>query len=208
MMKRQTIRTLGLITLGILILNGCATYTQTGAATGALGGAGLGAILGGAIGGGRGALIGAGIGAVTGGIAGAAVGQYLDQQERTRVESVSNLDYTPTKGNMLVVSGADVTPPVAKPGDEVRIKVQYDVLAPDAQAQIPVTETWVFMFNNQPYGEPITRPTRYVGQGGHSSTYKFMVPSNYPPGEYQVRVEINNGTMTQSVEARFSIRAG
>jgi hypothetical protein len=45
----------------------------------------------------------------------------------------------------LIVEWAEVVPAVAKPGDEVRVKVRYSVLAPNPQATIPVTETWLFL---------------------------------------------------------------
>lgn len=72
-------------------------------------------------------------------------------------------------------------PAVAKPGDEVRVKVRYSVLAPDPHATIPITETWLFTFKNQPVGEPIRKPMQYKAQGGYSSTYKFKVTPDFPP---------------------------
>ncbi len=118
-------------------------------------------------------------------------------------------DYTPTQGNLLLVKGPEVMPSVARPGDEVQIKVWYTVLAPDPQAKVPVMETWVFKINNQQVGDPIVRPMQEKAQGEYSSTYKFTVPRNVPPGvyQYEVLVTISNGTMTQSVAKSFSIQA-
>jgi hypothetical protein len=81
----------------------------------------------------------------------------------------------------LIKEGAEVMPAVAKPGDEVRVKVRYSVLAPDPHATIPITETWLFTFKNQPVGEPIRKPMQYKAQGGYSSTYKFKVTPDFPP---------------------------
>jgi len=192
-----------------MILGGCATYTQTGALVGGATGAGIGAGIGAAVGGRGGALIGALIGGAVGTAAGAAIGQHYDKLERTRAEAVAYTDYTPTKGNLLLVERAEVIPSVARPGDEVQIKVWYSVLAPDPQTKVPVTETWVFKVNNQQVGDPIVRPTQEKVQGGYSSTYKFTVPRNVTPGvyQYEVLVTISNGTMTQSVAKSFSIQA-
>ena len=98
-----------------------------------------------------------------------------------------------------------MVPAVAKPGDEVCVKVRYSVLAPDPQATIPVTETWLFLFKNQPVEEPIRKPKENKAQGGYSSTYRLKVTLDFPRGTYQVLVTIGNGTTTQSIGKNFSI---
>jgi hypothetical protein len=127
------------------------------------------------------------------------------QLERSRAEVVAYSRYTPNQGNRLIVEGAEVVPAVAKPGDEVRVKVRYSVLAPDPQAMIPVTETWLFKFKNQPIGESIRKPLQYKAQGGYSSTYKFNVTPDFSPGNYHVLVTISNGKTSQSIGKSFSI---
>ncbi len=187
--------------------SGCATHAQTGAAVGGVTGAGAGAAIGAAAGGGRGALFGALIGGVVGTITGAAIGKHFDDQvERTRAQSVSYVDYTPGQGNVLRVTGTEATPPVVKPGDEVRIKVTYDVLASDPRSAVQVSETWVVMHKNEQVGDPIVRPNQYKPQGGHSSTLKFAVNKDFLPGEYQVHVTVTNGVLSQSVQSQFSIQ--
>ena len=103
------------------------------------------------------------------------------------------------------MEGAEVVPSVARSGDEVRVKVQYSVLAPDPQATVPVSETWQFRFKNQPVGEPIRKPMQYKAQGGYSSTYKFNVTPDFPPGNYHVLVTISNGKASRSIGRNFSI---
>ena len=103
------------------------------------------------------------------------------------------------------MKGTEVVPAVARPGDEVRVKVRYSVLAPDPQTTIPVTETWLFLFRNQPVGEPIRKPKENKAQGGYSSTYKFKITPDFPRGTYQVLVTISNGTTSRSIGKNFSI---
>jgi hypothetical protein len=106
---------------------------------------------------------------------------------------------------VLIVEAAEVIPEVARFGDEVRVKLWYSVLAPDPWALIPVTETWQFKFKDQPVGKPIRRPMQYKAQGTYSSTYKFAITSDFPPGNYQVLVTISNGKTSRSIGRKFSI---
>lgn len=183
-----------------MTFSGCATSSQTGATAGGLGGAEIRAAIDKAAGGGGliETLIGKAVSAL-------AEGVIAPQLERSRVEAVTHSHYTPQQGHRLIVEGAEVVPAVAKPGDEVRVKVRYSVLAPNPQATIPVTETWLFKFKNQPVGEPIRKPIQYKAQGGYSSTYKFKVTPDFPPGTYQVLVTISNGKTSRSIGKNFSI---
>jgi outer membrane protein OmpA-like peptidoglycan-associated protein len=80
-----TIRTRPAHLLAVLLLAGCATKTQTGAAVGAAGGA----VVGGAIGSAAGSTTkGAIIGAVVGGVAGAYIGSRMDRQARELEQSI------------------------------------------------------------------------------------------------------------------------
>jgi hypothetical protein len=189
-----------LVALGGMTLTGCATSSRTGAAVGGVGGAGLGAMISAATGGN--AWLGALIGGAVGSVAGALIAPEL---ERSRAEAVAHSHYKPKHGHRLIVEEAEVVPTIARPGDEVRVKVRYSVLAPDPQATIPVTETWQFLFKNHPVGEPIRKPTHNKVQGGYSSTYKFKVTPDFPPGNYHVLVTINNGRMSRSIGRSFSI---
>jgi outer membrane protein OmpA-like peptidoglycan-associated protein len=80
-----TIRTRPAHLMAVLLLAGCATKTQTGAAVGAAGGA----VVGGAIGSAAGSTTkGAIIGAVVGGVAGAYIGSRMDRQARELEQSI------------------------------------------------------------------------------------------------------------------------
>lgn len=200
-MKRKRVTgSLVVVAFGAMALTGCATSSQTGAAVGGLSGAGLGAAISAATGGN--AWLGALIGGAVGSVAGALIAAEL---ERSRAEAVAQTRYTPRQGHRLNVEGAEVVPSLARPGDEVRVKVRYSVLAPHPQATVPVSETWQFKFKNQPVGEPVRKPMQYKAQGGYSSTYKFNVTSDFPPGNYHVLVTISNGKISRSIGKNFSI---
>ena len=186
-------------------LGGCATKTQTGAGVGAATGAAVGAILGGIFGGKTGAVIGAGAGAIFGGAVGAGIGKHFeDKAERDRAQSVGALAYKPERGNIIRVGDSVVTPMPARPGDEVRVKVSYDILAPDPYQTIPISEQWVVLYEGKPLVDPIAREVQQKSQGGHSSTFKFTVNKDFLPGEYDVITTISNGQSQRQV--RSSIR--
>jgi hypothetical protein len=193
----------GLLAVGMA---GCATLKETGALAGGLLGGGTGAGIGAIIGGEKGAIAGGVIGVLVGTTAGAVIGERFDEQaERTRAQSVKSTAYKPAQGTTLVVSRLEATPAVAKPGDEVKIRLTYDVLAPDPTRPVPVTESWVFMRNN----ETLTRLERPLqkAQGGHSSIYTFSLPQDSLPGEYVALVSISSGTVTQLAQTRFAVQS-
>lgn len=199
---RRIVAGVVLVAFVVVGFGGCATKTETGAAIGAGTGAAAGAVLGAIFGGKRGAAIGAGLGAILGAAVGAGVGKYFDdKEERSRAESVRAVAYTPAQGNLLSVSGSEVVPRPARPGDEVRVKVSYDLLTPDPEQTVPVTETWLVMYQDKPVGDAIVRPIQYKVQGGHSSTFKFGVTKDFLPGEYVVIMRISNGQTERSVRS-------
>lgn len=179
MKRKRTIRIFVLTAFGVMMLSGCVTSTQNTT--------------------GFGGFIERAVGTIMG-----ATSTF--QLERSRTAAIAYHRYTPQQGHLLIVEGAEVIPEVARPaGDEVRVKVWYSVLAPDPWALIPVTETWQFKFKNQPVGEPIRKPMQYKAQGGYSSTYKFNVTPDFPPGNYHVLVTISNGKISRSIGKNFSI---
>lgn len=180
-MKRKRV-----VSISAIILIACGVLSLTGCATSPEGDSGLRAV------------IGRAIAAITGAAS-------TPQLERSRAEVVASSRYTPAQGNRLIVEGAEVTPEVARPGDEVRIKVRYSVLAPDPQVLVPVSEVWLFKFRNRPLGEAIRKPLQHKAQGGYSSTYKFIVTADFSPGTYRVIVTISNVTTSQSIEKSFTI---
>lgn len=113
-----TLRTRPARALALILLAGCATKSQTGAAIGAAGGA----VAGGAIGSAAGSTTkGAIIGAVVGGVAGAYIGSRMDRQAReleqnipgATVERVGEGIHITFESGMLFDFDSDVVKPTA-----------------------------------------------------------------------------------------------
>jgi hypothetical protein len=201
----QTVACILLVALTV-VSSGCATHTQTGALVGGAAGAAVGAGIGGAVGGKEGALIGGVLGTILGTTTGAAVGQHFDgRQERTRHQAAQSNDYAPARGPLLEVFEPEVTPRLVHPGDTVQIRVTYDVLAPQPDKPIPITETWVFKHDGKEL-TAISRPEELKEQGGHTSTFTFTMAKDALPGAYQTIVTVSNGITTKTVATQFQVR--
>jgi hypothetical protein len=196
-----------LVALFPIVLGGCATGTQTGAVLGATAGAVIGAGVGFFLGGQQGAFIGAAIGTGLGTATGAAVGQHFEnRQQHTRPQTSQAHAYQPSQGPLLAVSEMRVVPMLVKPGDTVQVTVTYDVLAPESNRQIPITETWVFKHNTTQL-TTITRPEELKDQGGYASTYTFTMAKDALPGEYQAMVTVSNRILATTVTTQFRVQS-
>jgi hypothetical protein len=188
-------------------LGGCSTKMQSGASIGAGIGVATGAVVGAVLGGGRGAAIGAGAGVLIGGLVGAGVGKHFDdKEERSRAQAAKIVAYRPEQGHVIVVSDTSVTPVPANVGDDVRVKVSYELLTPNAEQMVPITERWLVVHEGKPVGTAIVRPVQQKAQGGHSSTFKFTVNDDFLPGEYEVITTISNGATER--QATSKVRVG
>jgi len=195
-----------LVALFPMVLGGCATGTQTGAVLGATAGAVIGAGVGFFLGGQHGAFIGATIGTALGTVTGAAVGQHFEnRQQRTRPQASQAHAYQPSQGPLLAVSEMRVLPMLVKPGDPVQVTVTYDVLAPEPNRQIPITETWVFKHNTTQL-TTIARPEEFKDQGGYASTYTFTMAKDALVGEYQAMVTVSNRVMATTMATQFRVQ--
>ena len=205
-MRKKTTATLVIVAVLALGLNGCATHNETGALVGGASGAAVGAGIGGALGGGRWALFGGALGAMLGSVAGAGIGEYFDhKQERNRAEVIQSDGYDATAGYQLNLVHIEATPRVVRPGEAVRVQVTYNVLAPDPQQQIPVTETWVFTHNDRELTR-LSRPEELKDQGEHTSTFRFSMADAAIPGPYQTIVMVSNGQEQQAVATQFKVQ--
>lgn len=191
----------------VILLSGCATdegtsRTAVGAGAGAVIGAGLGALLGGKHSRGTGALIGALSGALIGGL----IGNYYDNQVRSQKTSAEKMNYNPQQGEKVVLYYADVTPESVGYGDTVVSKAEYDIQMPEQNKSIAVKETRIIKDQNgQLLTDPISRDIQRLS-GGYTSTYKFKVPNDMPPGRYVVETVIDTGFAQQKSANGFTLK--
>jgi len=193
-----------IVSAGIIV---CFSISLFGCATGK----GTGAIAGGAVGAGVGAAVskhnpwlGALIGGALGAVAGAAIGNYIDEQKKNRQESIRAINYRPSQGNFVRISGTTNEPVRAKPGEVVGLRTTYYVMNPSPQAQVRIVESRIIQYNGEPVMEPLLRKVDRV-QGEHTSTMKLPLPIEAQAGEYKVITTIDNGTRRDQSISEFYI---
>jgi hypothetical protein len=190
------------------ILIVCFSISLFGCATGR----GTGAIAGGAIGAGVGAavskknpLLGALAGGIIGAIAGTAIGNYIDEQKKSRAESIRETNYKPSQGNMVRIQEVTSDPVRVKPGEIIGLKTSYYVLSPSFSGQVKIVESRVIKYNEQPVMEPLVREVR-KDQGLTSSTVKVPIPDDASEGEYSVITIIDNGSNKDQSISKFYVQ--
>jgi hypothetical protein len=169
-------------------------------------------LAGGAVGAGVGAavskrnpLLGALIGGALGAVAGAAIGNYIDEQKKDRRESMRAINYKPSQGNIVRISGTTNEPVRVKPGEVVGMKTTYYVMSPSPQAQVRIIESRVIRYNGEPVMDPLVRKVDRT-QGEHTSTMKLPLPNDAQPGEYRVITTIDNGTRKDQSISDFYVQ--
>lgn len=190
-----------------LFLVGCASTVQenprtvSGAAIGAVLGAGAGALIGSVTGSaGKGALIGGLVGLLAGGL----MGQYYDQQARSRSATVAQYNYAPSQGTMVRIESVGVTPRTVRPGETVNLNMTYAVVAPNPNVPVKVHETREILYNSTLVGNPTVvfdRP-----QGTWASTLPITIPASSPVGNYTVTMRVQADSVSDAISTSFTVR--
>lgn len=178
---------------------GCATSKQTGALTGAAIGAGVGATIF------KNKLVGALVGAAVGALAGAVIGDYIDEQKKNRQESVRDINYRPSQGNIVRVEDTTIEPIRVKPGEVIGLKTNYYVISPSPRATVKIVESRVIQYNGEPVMDPMVREV-IKNQGLTSSTAKLTIPKDAAEGEYSVITTIDNGSKRDQGLSKFYVQ--
>jgi hypothetical protein len=181
-------------------LFGCATGRETGALSGGAIGAGVGASVSK-----RNPWLGALIGGAVGAVAGAAIGNYIDEQNKNRQESMRAINYRPSQGNIVKIDEVTNDPTVVKPGEDVGVMTTYYVMSPSPEAQVKIVETRVVQYNGKSVMDPLVRSI-VRKQGEYTSTLKLSIPNDEPAGEYAVITTIDNGTRRDQKVSRFYVQ--
>ena len=156
----------------------------TGAAIGAAAGGALGYAVGGRHH--RGGRMAAG--ALLGALAGAAIGESMSQRTRTAPEAAQATNYQPSQGVVLRVDNAATAPAALTGGGQVVLSVTYTLLAPNAAAQMPVTETYVVTLNGAKVAEVPSNANR--APGSYTSQLPITIQAGATQGTYQVAITI------------------
>jgi hypothetical protein len=172
------------------LLVGCATMEQSaGLAT--LGCAGVG-VLTGILTKNAGAGAGAGAGCLA--LAGIAIYNYHSSQSRTAVEDQKLYGYTsPVNSTEVKIRNATAFPEMIKPGDKLKVNLDYSVMAPQGTNDVNVQETMVLKRDGKVLNELSNRSISRKLGGGNTEA-EFQIPAKLPPGTYVIEHKVQAGT--------------
>jgi len=205
-------RVLAVIAAAVLLaggLTGCASerhaqYTATGAGIGAV----TGGILGGVLGSMSGRTAeGVVIGSILGGAMGASVGSAEYHQQRSYEAAASEYSYDRERArrDLVRIEEADVSPRIARPGEEVSISVTYTMLT-RWKSGTQVHEVREIRRE----GELVGRPEVTVNRDGGTwtSTIPVRLPESAEPGTYVVTNIIETEDAGDVRETTFRVEPG
>jgi len=201
-MLAKTGRWLSLFAAAALVLSaaGCEFIEEhpkafAGAGVGAVGGA----IVGGLAEGERGAFVGALVGALAGG----AIGAYLDHRDSSAAETSEDFGYEPGEGIRVEVVSVRALPATVSPGDEVRLRVTYALMAPSPTANVEVREVRRVNFA----GDTVAEITRTIMRtpGTYTSTVPLTLPGGAASGSYKVKITVSAGGESDVMDTAFDV---
>lgn len=206
-MRRIPIAFAGLV-LGVALLGGCETLTEQQRQQA------MGAGVGGAIGAASCFIVGHcdNKDAVIRTAAGAAVGwvavritQASSEKRADASQEAAVLGYTPPQGTVVKLQNAAVEPTYCGAGEEVRLSMEYTVLAPPEAATLPVAERWVILKEGKPQ-ITLDNGTHERDQARWVSHASIHLPQQIPAGTYVVKNEITAGSKYDLREVAFYVQ--
>lgn len=130
-------------------------------------------------------------------------GEKTEEQVGTREEATKKYEYKGLKEE-LIVEPPIITPKVVKPGDIVKQKLRYSLLAPQKEREFNVSETVSLSSGKEKITELMERSSKKV-QGTHLSTVKFTIPADLNPGVYTLITVLNIGEQKKTVSESFNL---
>jgi len=198
-MNKYKLKIIAAVYSGVL-LTGCATWEQS-AGLAALGCAATGGLVGGLTG-------SAGIGAATfagcGALAAIGIYNYHSSQTRTVQQDQQLYGYAPVSSTEVKIRNATASPERVRPGDALKIAMDYSVMAPKGILDVDVKESLILKHD----GEVLkTLDERTVKRplGGGSSEVDFTIPAKLAPGTYVIEQKVTAGTSYDARNAVFVV---
>lgn len=204
MMKNRIL--VSLLMVSFLFMSSCQTLPKvpeehkgaaTGAGIGAVAGSVLGAVLGDST---KSAVLGGLIGTLIGG----AVGHYYYDQKQTGTETINQYGYDPSKGPLLKIEDASITPQVVGPGDKVDLRMTYAVLISDTATPLNIIEKWEIRQDGSLVGNPEVRVSRTAGT--YTASIPLTLPVNARNGFYIVTCTVTSYNVSDELKTSFTVK--
>jgi len=190
-----------LLLVALVAATGCETIRENPKTSiGAGGGAAAGGLAGGLIGRNTTGVV---VGGLIGGLAGGAIGYYLDRQDRTRAQAVSQTAYDPSQGTVVRVEQVQAQPNPVRLGETVNILATYTLLTPNSDQATLVRETREIRHNGALVANPTTEFSR--ANGTFTSALPITIPSLAGRGTYEVTTTVAAGDRVSRDTTTFTV---
>ena len=195
-------RSLALLLLVALVAaTGCETIRENPKTSiGAGAGAAAGGLAGGMIGRNTTGVV---VGGLIGSLAGGAIGYYLDRQDRTRAQAVSQTAYDPSQGTVVRVEQVQAQPNPVRLGETINILATYTLLTPHSEQATLVRETREIRHNGALVANPTTEFSR--ANGTFTSALPITIPSRAGRGAYEVTTTVAAGDRVSRDTTTFTV---
>lgn len=182
---------------------------KTCGAWGAAAGAGIGAAVEGSW---KGALIGSLVGALAGATLCFAIANYRNDQAQTYQETQQAVSYQPSQGGLVKITDFGLTPETVQPGQQVAFNARYQIMTPDPDQDLEVTEIRIIKFF-----DPQKGAFKEVGHIDDSVTIKpgtrqasgnIKINSEVVEGFYMIALKVSYGDKSDVREMPLRISKG
>lgn len=142
-------------------------------------------------------------GELRGGLAEGFIGNVSEAQKRDEDTASKELGISPGQPLVVRMEEAHALPQQARPGETLRLSMQYTVLPPQRGQAVTVVERWDITQQGQPVGNPGHTVQR---QGGTwVSVMPIALPGTAAPGAYKAVATVQVGKTVEVKEATFTL---
>lgn len=133
------------------------------------------------------------------------VSQYQDEKVRSVKQEQRMYGFTPTLDIAQVkIRKGTSNPDMVRPGESVKVAMDYSVTPPRNEKTTSVTESWELMKNGKKLTD-LTMPNNNRSAGGWSANATIPIPKDAPSGTYVVKHKVQTGTSNDIDESTFVV---
>lgn len=138
--------------------------------------------------------------AIAGAVVGALIGGFVAHQQVRNSQQVYERH---GKSEQVVLNDLQLSKQSLQPGQEGEAMVNYDVVAPDPNAEQSITHTMEYYYGNSKLAS--NTQTVNVTPGGYQTVFPVAVPEGADEGEYTLVAQVQSPNAADRKEASFTV---
>jgi hypothetical protein len=147
--------------------------------------------------------VGAAAGGVLGGVGGYLYAEHRNSEMRSAAMAAQSYNYNPSRGNVVNIDRADVSPSRVRAGQSVSMVMQYTILTP-GNYPVSVSLTREIRKDGVPVGQPY-QTTVNNANGTFMDQVAYTVPGNAVPGTYTVASRLDSSVGSAQRDTYFIV---